>query len=209
MLSIRKSCVFILSLSLLLFFSLCTISKASEAEPAKSTVSSTLAEGTWTVFGVASLKFTHKKHHLVDVIDTTETWTFAQGGSFTSLVGEVASVSGFWSEKGKNVTVSFNKAEYQTLLEEALAARGNPAIVAITKLTAKGTVSTSTIKGKLTVKANVYLFDYAVWATMTATANFVGSHALTEDIVNADPESKSLPEAISGLVVESINLPEE
>lgn len=208
--SIRRSFVLVLSLSLLLFFSLCTISRASEIEPAKTTVSSTLAEGTWTVDGVAKIKFTYKKHHLVKVIDTTETWIFATGGGFTAhdtTSGDT--VTGSWSEKGKNVTVSFNKGQYQTLIDAALAHVGVPGTATITKLTAKGTVSASTVKGKITVKAMVFLDDYGVNASMTATASFVGGKTVTEDIENADPESESLPEAISGLVVESLSLPEE
>jgi len=212
MLSIRRSCVFILSLSLLLFFSLCTISKAQESEPAKSTVSSTLAEGSWAVDGSAKLTFTYKENHKVKhrsvVLDTTEVWTFVPGGAFTALDHDTGFlVTGSWSEKGKNVTVFFNKAEYQTLIQEALAFKGFPGVITITKLTATGKVGTSTIRGKLTLKAHGN-FGF-VSGTITATANFAGAKTSADAIVNADPESKSLKEAISELVGESLSSPDE
>jgi hypothetical protein len=206
--SIRRSFVLVLSLSLLLFFSLCTISKASENEPAKTTFSSTLVEGSWLVYGVAKITFTHKNKHLTKVIGTSETWTFNSDHSFTaSDTTSGDTVVGSWSEKGKNVVVYFNKVQYQNLIDAALEAVGVPANVIITRLTATGTVGASIVKGKITVKAVVYLIDYGVNATMTATASFVGGRTALEDIENADPESESLPEAISGLVVESISLP--
>jgi len=210
--SIRKSCVLILSLSLLLFFCLGTISKAAENEDARILPPSTLVEGTWEVFGSAKLTFTYKQNHKVKhhsiVIGTTETWTFNPDGTFAALDNGIT-IDGSWREKGKNVTVYFNQAEYQTLLEEALAADGYPAIFTITKLSATGTVNTSAVKGKLTVNAHVYLPDYGLSGTVTATAHFAGGRIESDAVVNADPESESLRAATGEVVRKGLSLPEE
>ena len=126
----RRSCVFILSLSLslLLFFCLGTISRAQEAEPAKSTVSSTLVEGNWQL--ASKITFTYKgqgKHHKVKhvsiVISTAEMWTFNDDGSFLTT-DRSNPIGGSWTEKGKNFKLYFNVADYTALLEELFSPEG-------------------------------------------------------------------------------------
>jgi hypothetical protein len=215
MLSIRRSCVFILSLSLLLFFCLGTISRAQEAEPAKSTVSSTLVEGTWEVNGAAKITFTYKgqgKHHKIQhrsiVFSTTGAWTFNSDSTFSTIDHGIP-INGTWTEKGKNVKVYFNIPEYQTLLEQVFADVGYPAIFSHSKFSATGTVNTSTLKAKLTIKSNAYFIDYGIGGTITATVHFVGSRIEPDAVVNADPESKSLIDAISEVAREGLTSPEE
>ena len=208
--SIGRSCVLVLSLSLLLFFSLCTIGKASENEAAKSKPSSTLVEGTWAVDGNTKITIMGRHHHFVEFFDTTENWTFDPDGTFTALDQDTGvTINGSWREKGKNVTVSFNRGEYQTLLEEALAADGLFTIITITKLTATGTVGPNTIRGKLTVNARIYQTDTGKSGTMTATALFAGARTTPDAVVNAGPESESLIAAISKLIGKGLSLPEE
>jgi len=213
MLIVRRSCVFILSLSLVLFFSLCTISKASESEAVKSKVSSTLAEGTWIVEGTAKITFTYKfnkkTHHRTVVLNTAETWTFNSDGTFTAQGNDGLSANGTWRENGKNVTVSFNKAEYQTIMEDLLAADGYPATITITKLTAKGTVGASTIRGKLTANARFSIteFGISVNGTVTSTTTFAGAKSSLAP--TADQEDVSLATGITKMIEESVNNQEE
>ena len=215
MLSIRRSCVLILSLSLLLSFSLCTISKASESEPAKAVVSSTLVVGDWDVNGASKITFTYKLHHKTKhisiVLSSSDTWAFSSsssGNSF-STIDHTIPIDGTWSEKGKNVKVYFSIPEYQALLETIFADLGYPAIFSGSKVTATGTVNTSTLKAKLTIKSHAFFIDYGVGGTITATAHFVGSKVDPEAVVNADPESKSLVDGISEVVTKGLTSPEE
>ncbi len=209
--SVRRSCVLILSL--LLFFSLCTMSKASESEAAKAITSSTLVEGTWSVEGTAKLTFTyrlgHKARHRTITVFTTETWTFNPDGTFTALDNDTGVlINGSWREKGKNVKVFFNLSEYDTLIEEALASDEFFGTVTITKLAATGTVGASTIRGTLTLKAHASFPE--VSGTITATVHFAGSRTTTTAAaVNADSESKSLKAAVSELVEQALSSPEE
>ncbi|MGO9687208.1 MAG: hypothetical protein ACLP2X_01485 [Syntrophobacteraceae bacterium] len=216
MLSIRRSCVFILSLSLslLLFFCLGTISRAQEAEPAKSTVFSTLVEGNWQVNGAIKITFTYKgqgKHHKVKhvsiVISTAEMWTFNDDGSFLTTDRSYP-IGGSWTEKGKNFKLYFNVADYTALLEELFALEGYPVIFSHSKYSDTGTVNTSTLKAKGTIKSNAYFTGLGIGGTITATAHFVGSKDADPTTI-ADPESESLTDAIREVVIKGLTSPEE
>jgi hypothetical protein len=202
-------------LSLLLFFSLCTISKASESEDARVVPSSTLVEGSWEVNGAGTITFTYKgqgKHHKVKhrsvPFGTQETWTFNPDGTFTTIDHGII-IDGSWREKGKNVHVYFNIPEYQALLEEALAADNYPVIFSGIKVSATGTVNTSTLKGKLTIKSHAYLVNDGVGGTVSATVRSVGSKLEPDAVVNADPESESLIAATSEVIRSGLSSPEE
>jgi hypothetical protein len=206
---------------LLLFFSLCAISKASEIEPAKTTVSSTLVEGTWSVDSSSTVKFTYKfdkkVRHKVFSFDTSETWTFTAPNVFSSTDSFDVPIGGTWREKGTKVTVVINRPEFDTYLEDGLAFEGlSGASININKMTGTGTVGKSgnTLSGKQTISAGFSYFDpifgVTVTGTVAVTTHFVGVKTDTPGIVNGDAEAGgSLRTAISELVKQALSSPEE
>jgi hypothetical protein len=212
MLSMRRSCVLIVSLSLLLFFCLGTVSKAQEGEPAKSTVSSTAVEGSWAVGGASKITFTykvnHKTRHVSFALSSADTWTFNPDGIFSTVDHGIA-VDGAWTEKGANVRVFFNIAQYQTLLEKIFALEGYPAIFTSPSVSATGTVKGDTLKATLTIKAKAYFIDYGISGTITAKGHFVATMIEPGEVVSADPEDESLIDGISKGVIKGLTSPEE
>jgi hypothetical protein len=191
-----------------------TISKAQESEPAKSTVSSTLVEGNWQVNGAIKITFTYKgqgKHHKVKhisvVISTAEMWTFNDDGTFSTM-DRGYTIGGTWTEKGKNFKLYFNVLDYTELLEYVFAQEGYPVIFSNSQYSDIGTVNTSTLKAKGTIKSHAYFTDLEIGGAITATANFVGSKDADAAAI-ADPESESLIDAIKEVVIKGLTSPEE
>jgi ABC-type Fe3+-hydroxamate transport system substrate-binding protein len=84
MLSIHK--LFVLMLSLFVFYSLCAISTDEESDEAQSKPATTTVAGVWSVDGTAKITFTYKFdrkiHYRTITLNTAETWTFNFDGTF-------------------------------------------------------------------------------------------------------------------------------
>ena len=216
MLSMRRSCVLIFSLSLLLFFSLGTISKAQEGEDAKSKPSSTLAVGTWGVDASSKLTATYKNgrktQKKVFTFDSTQIWQLELPNTFIADV-EGFPVSGTWKENGKNVTVSIPRSEFvdfDLFLDAGVKdVSGYVVEINITKITGKGKVGTSTFSGKQTINGTFVYPAAGVSGKIAVTTNFSGAKTALISGVDADPESGSLKAAIAELVKQAVSSSDE
>jgi hypothetical protein len=201
---------------LLLFFSLCTISKASESEDAK-VVPSPPVVGTWSVDSSSKITFTYKfdrkVHHKVFTFGSSETWTFTAPNVFSSTDAFDVPISGNWSQKRRNVTVTINRAEFDTYLEDGIALEGLSGVsININKMTGTGTIGKSgnTLSGKQTIKAGFSYPAFGVTGTIAVTTHFNGFRTDTPGIVNGDADaSESLKAAIAELVKQAVSSPEE
>ena len=216
MLSMRRSCVLILSLSLLLFFCLSTISKAQEGEAVKSKTSSTLAVGTWGVDASSKLTFTYKSDHKtgrkVFTFDSFQVWMLGLPNTFMAEV-EGFTLTGTWKENGKNVTVSIPSsefAEFDAFLEAGVKdVSGYVVDINISKITGKGKVGTSTFSGKQTINGTFFIPAFGINGKIAVTTNFSGAKTALMPTADADPENGSLKAAIVELVKEAISSQEE
>ena len=216
MLSMRRSCVLIVSLSLVLFFCLGTISKAQEGEDAKSKPSSTLAVGTWGVDASSKLTFTYKIGHKagkkVFTFDSFQIWSLELPNSFMADV-EGFTLDGTWKENGNKVTVSLPSsefAEFDAFLDAGVKdVSGYVVDINITKITGSGKVGTSTFSGKQTINGSFFIPAFGVSGKIAVTTNFSGAKTALLPTVDADPESGSLKAAIVEMVKEAISSPEE
>jgi hypothetical protein len=158
-------------------------------------------QGTWAVDAKVTVKVTIKGHSATRSANSTDEFTFSSNGDFATT-----DMTGTWSEKNKNFTVLFDSADVQTFFESALADAGIDAGVTVTQCTLTGTEGKSTIRGTMALKANIFLTDYGLHGTISATANFAGSRTAVGGGESAGSEvGESLKAAIREQVAKSLS----
>ena len=162
-------------------------------------------EGSWVVNSRAKDKLTIEGRSKVLSSNVAEELTFSPNGDFTDY-SEGIYITGTWKEKKNNFTVLFDMAAYGALLESAFASDGIYATVTVTELIATGTVGRNTIRGKSTLKAQIFFPYSGLQGTYTGTANFAGARTAVSGDESAGSEvSESLKAAVRELVAKSLS----
>lgn len=161
-------------------------------------------EGTWTMGGRATVMVkvqgspAHRDHQYA-----SDLFTFHPGGAFTMV-----DASGSWTQTRLNFNVTLNAADIEALYEQMFADEGYTVDVTVTSLVLKGreTPSGERLRGKMTMRLELYIYYAGLPGKVKASYTFTGTRQAPgpAPLAASLPQALSLREAIGKSVVETI-----
>lgn len=161
-------------------------------------------EGSWTIGGRAGVTVkvqgsrAHSSHQYA-----SDLFTFSPGGTFTMV-----DASGTWTQTRSQFTVTLNAAEIEVLYEQMFADEGYTVDVTATSLVLKGreTPSGERLRGKMTMRLELYIYNAGLPGKVKASYTFTGSRLSPgpAPLAESTPSALTLREAVARTVTDTI-----